>query len=58
MNEASFRMLTELLDEPRALATIATEFESQSQGPDSEEYMDRMIAMLRRLEPFGLIERA
>ncbi len=51
-------MLTELLDEPRALATIATEFESQSQGPDSEEYMDRMIAMLRRLEQFGLIERA
>lgn len=57
LNEAGYRLLTELLLEPKDLATIAAEYDPGHQGTSSEDYLRRMRQMLRRLEQFGLIER-
>ena len=58
LNEASHRLLTVLLEEPRDLATIIAEFEPDSDIPSPDDYTERMSQMLWRLEQFGLIERA
>jgi PqqD family protein of HPr-rel-A system len=58
INDASYRLLTELLNEPRDFPSIAKFFESTEVQFDSAEYVSRMAAMLDRLEHLGLIERA
>jgi PqqD family protein of HPr-rel-A system len=57
LNEAGYRLLTELLLEPKDLATIAAEYDPGHQMTSSGDYLQRMRQMLRRLEQFGLIER-
>ena len=58
LNDASCRLLRELLKEPMDLAAIAAEFEPGQNESPSDDYLERMALMLRRLEQFGLIERA
>ena len=58
LNEASYRLLTVLMVEPRELATIIAEFEPGLGITSPDDYTERMSQMLRRLEQFGLIERA
>ena len=57
INDASYRLLTTLLIEPRDFASIARFFQATQADIDSREYMSRMAAMLNRLEHLGLIER-
>lgn len=57
LNEASHRLLTQLLIEPKDLAAIAAAFDPGGAGPAREEYLDSLTEMLRRLERYGLIER-
>jgi hypothetical protein len=56
MNDASSRLLRDLLHEPKRLAEIA---EGLAEGPDprSGEVLDSLQAMLRRFEQLGLVER-
>ena len=58
LNDPSYRLLTDLLQEPMDLAAIAAEFEPGQDGSQVDEYLERMALMVRRLEQFGLIERA
>lgn len=58
LNEASVRLLIELLQEPLDLPAIAAEFDPGENGAPQEAYLDSLEQMLRRLEQFGLIERA
>ena len=57
LNEASHRLLTQLLIEPKDLAAIAAAFDPGGDGPTREEYLASVAEMLRRLERYGLIER-
>jgi len=57
LNEAGYRLLTELLLEPKDLATIAAEYDPGHQKTSSDDYLERITHMLRRLEQFGLIDR-
>ena len=57
MNESSARLVRELLREPMDLAAIAAQFEPGTESPQTDEYHQRLLAMLFRLEQFGLIER-
>ena len=58
LNDASYRLLTELLQNPMDVAAIAAEFASGQDKSPSDDYLERMASMLRRLEQFGLIQRA
>ena len=58
LNDASCRLLRDLLQEPMDLAAIAAEFEPGQDGSQSDDYLERMASMLRRLEQLGLIQRA
>jgi PqqD family protein of HPr-rel-A system len=58
LNEPSVRLLTNLSAESRDLQAIAADFEPAENGPAKSEYLDSLIQMLRRLEQFGLLERA
>ena len=57
MNESSSRLLRDLLRQPMSLASIATEFEPGQGDSVSDEYLERLVSMLRRLEQLGLIEK-
>lgn len=57
LNEASVRLLTELLQDPLDLPAIAAEFSPGEGGPSQEAFLESLDQMLRRLEQFGLIER-
>jgi len=58
LNDASSRLLRELLQKPMDLATIAAEFEPGQAESPSDDYLERMASMLRRLDQLGLIQRA
>ena len=57
MNDASARLLRELLRSAETLEAVACEFEPGIGNHESAEYLERLVAMLRRLEQLGLIER-
>ena len=56
MNEASSKLLRDLLREPQRLAEIA-EALAEGPGPQSGEILDSLQAMLKRFEQLGLVER-
>jgi PqqD family protein of HPr-rel-A system len=56
MNHASSRLLRDLLREPRRLVDIA-EALAQGAGPQSDEVLDSLQAMLKRFEQLGLVDR-
>jgi PqqD family protein of HPr-rel-A system len=58
LNEASYRLMTELLQVPRDLHSIAREFAPESRENFDTEYLEQLQSMLRRLAQLGLIERA
>ncbi len=50
-------MLTDILVEPKDLASILEEFASQATDVGADAYLEQMQAMLDRIENLGLIER-
>lgn len=57
LNDASFLLLTEILEEPQDLYSIAAEFETGESGSPRQAVLDSLADMLCRLEQYGLIER-
>ena len=57
LNTASKILLTDILVEPKDLASILEEFASQATDDSADAYLEQMQAMLDRIENLGLIER-
>ena len=57
MNDASSRLLRDLLCEPLSLVEIASAFDVDSVS-SSGEYLESLAGMLTRLEQLGFVERA
>ena len=58
LNDSSYYLLTDLLNEPMGLEEIAETFDPGHDDVSASEYTNQMASMLLRLEQFGLIERS
>ena len=57
MNEASRRLLREILQDPLDIHSIGEEFDPGSDVKQLPEYREKLDTLLKRLEQFGLVER-
>jgi len=57
LNDASYRLLNELLTVPGDFRSIAAAFAPDECGVESDRYLDSMASMLDRLEHLGLVEQ-